>query len=202
MSDSCYRSHGGDFRSSSSRAHPTRIEKVCQHKSVQGAKTENDLDFPGRLKKAFGGASNAEIARRLGYKSQSPVTKFMSGTYPGPEVLIEIARVTKVNVHWLLTGENEESVDPLRSLPENVRALLEKMAESEEKNPQQLLVEVVEQSLVDRCAAIMRRYPDLDPSELKLMPFLFALFDTSEEKEVADERISVSPSDVSRKKVG
>jgi len=91
----------------SNAAQITRVAKDCQPHLLRGAKVSRDLAFAQRLRRAFKGAKDAEIARLLGYKGQSSINKFMSGVYPEPKVLVEISRVAKVSIDWLLTGEGE-----------------------------------------------------------------------------------------------
>jgi chromosome partitioning protein len=65
--------------------------------------------FGYRLKEAFGGAQNKEIAHRLGL-SNSAITTYMSGRIPPPETLVKISRLTGCSIHWLITGEGPKSV--------------------------------------------------------------------------------------------
>src|SRR5437660_5382382 len=66
--------------------------------------------FGYRLKEAFQGLPNKEIARKLGV-SNSAVTTYMLGRIPPAEMLIEISRLTGRSIHWLITGEGEEFVN-------------------------------------------------------------------------------------------
>ncbi|CAN5354891.1 hypothetical protein BH10ACI2_BH10ACI2_00260 [soil metagenome] len=68
------------------------------------------LDFASRLRDAFDLAPNATIARRLS-TSDATVKKYLDGErLPIPEMLLEITRVTGINLHWLLTGEGARRV--------------------------------------------------------------------------------------------
>lgn len=69
--------------------------------------------FGYRLKEAFQGAPNKEIAKRLGI-SNSAVTTYMLGRIPPAEMLIEISRLTSFSIHWLITGEGEKLVNPIK----------------------------------------------------------------------------------------
>lgn len=178
----------GDSRISDG-ADVTRLAKLCQPFSLQGAKSQKDTAFAARLREAFEGAKDAEIARKLGYRSQSPINKFMSGVYPAPEVLMQISRVTKRSIHWLLTGEGESSADPLALLPVPVRGLVEEIARQSSKSDEEMIVKLIEEALVSRGAAIMKRYPTLEPKELELMAMYFRLFDF-EEGAIASETSS------------
>lgn len=67
-----------------------------------------------RIRIAFDGANNADIARRL--DTSDPVIKaWMDGDrLPGFELLIRITRRTGVNLHWLMTGSGPRRVEPDR----------------------------------------------------------------------------------------
>lgn len=65
--------------------------------------------FSLRLKRAFRGAQNKEIAHRMGL-SNSLITYYMEGNIPPPDKLIEISRITGCSIHWLVTGEGPEDV--------------------------------------------------------------------------------------------
>lgn len=101
----------------------------------------------------------------------------MSGVYPAPEVLLEISRVTKRSIHWLLTGEGDANTDPLALLPDQVRSLVEEIAKQSNKSDEEMIVKLIEEALVTRGAEIMKRYPTLEPKELELMAMYFRLFD-------------------------
>ncbi len=73
-------------------------------------KREIALGLAGRLREAFNGATNAEIARRL--DTPDATLKFwMDGDrLPSIEMLLRINRVTGVNLHWLIKGEGSNRV--------------------------------------------------------------------------------------------
>lgn len=60
--------------------------------------------FGQRLKSLFDNAVNAEIAAKLGV-SEAAVGTYVRGRIPDGRKLIEIAKLTNCNLHWLLTGE-------------------------------------------------------------------------------------------------
>lgn len=60
--------------------------------------------FGDRLRIAFNGAKNAEIARKLGI-TDTAVKNYMVDRIPPAEVLIQIKNLTNVQIDWLLTGE-------------------------------------------------------------------------------------------------
>ena len=78
--------------------------------------TESELEtmrreFALRLKSLFPGLTDADIARRLKI-AQSTVKNYFDGErLPNPDVLIQIERVTGVNLHWLLTGKGSRRVE-------------------------------------------------------------------------------------------
>lgn len=63
--------------------------------------------FGYRLKEAFQGIPNKEIAKKLRV-SNSAVTTYMLGRIPPAEALVEISRLTGYSIHWLITGEGEK----------------------------------------------------------------------------------------------
>jgi len=62
--------------------------------------------FEDRLKQAFGFATMAAIARRLGIP-HATVRNYVRGRMPAPDVLIKIANETNVSLNWLLIGSGE-----------------------------------------------------------------------------------------------
>lgn len=67
-------------------------------------KTGGSADFGLRLREAFKGVSQTEIARQLGI-SNSAVTNYVDGRIPPAETLTKIADLTGYSIHWLITGE-------------------------------------------------------------------------------------------------
>jgi chromosome partitioning protein len=67
-------------------------------------KKVNGSNFGLRLKEAFKGASQTEIARQLGL-SNSAVTNYVEGRIPPAEMLTKIADLTGYSIHWLITGK-------------------------------------------------------------------------------------------------
>ncbi len=67
-------------------------------------------EFALRLKIAFDHASNAEIARRL--KTTDATVKMYTDAMRLPvyEILVEISRVTGINLNWLMTGKGPQRV--------------------------------------------------------------------------------------------
>ncbi len=63
-------------------------------------------NFEDRLKQAFGFATMAGIARRLGIP-HATVRNYFQGRMPAPDVLIKIANETNVSLNWLLIGTGE-----------------------------------------------------------------------------------------------
>lgn len=80
-------------------------------------------DFAVRLKDAFDGATNAEIARRLN-ANDSTIKYYVDGDrLPVFEMIVEIGRVTGCNLHWLLSGHG----------PKRAAETIELFTESEAK---------------------------------------------------------------------
>lgn len=66
--------------------------------------------FAVRLKTAFDRASNAEIARRL-KTTDATIKNYTDATrLPTFEMLLQISRVTGVNLHWLMTGDGPQRI--------------------------------------------------------------------------------------------
>jgi len=65
-----------------------------------------DKSFSLRLSEAFGYASMADIARRIGVP-HATIRNYFQGRLPAPEVLIKIANETNVSLNWLLTGDGQ-----------------------------------------------------------------------------------------------
>ncbi len=63
-------------------------------------------DFVDRLNLTFENASMADVARRLGVP-HATVRNYYQGRMPAPEVLIKIARETRISLNWLLDGTGE-----------------------------------------------------------------------------------------------
>lgn len=73
-------------------------------------KREVGLAVAARLREAFGGATNAEIARRLD-TPDATLKFYMDGDrLPSAEMLLRITRVTGCNLHWLITGAGPNRV--------------------------------------------------------------------------------------------
>ncbi len=68
------------------------------------------LGFARRLREAFDGASNAEIARRLNTTDATVKWYVDAVRLPVFEMLVEISRVTGINIHWLATGTGPRRV--------------------------------------------------------------------------------------------
>lgn len=66
-------------------------------------------NFGLRLREAFKGASQTEIARQLGI-SNSAVTNYVEGRIPPAEMLIKIADLSGYSIHWLITGDGPKRV--------------------------------------------------------------------------------------------
>lgn len=68
-------------------------------------------EFAVRLREAFDGASNAEIARRLS-ANDSTIKFYTDATrLPIYEMLVEISRVTGCNLNWLMTGRGPRRIE-------------------------------------------------------------------------------------------
>jgi chromosome partitioning protein len=80
--------------------------------------------FGYRLKEAFQGIPNKEIAKKIGV-SNSAVTTYMLGRVPPAEMLTEISRLTGCSIHWLITGDGEKFVNlEISSAKKRARTIL------------------------------------------------------------------------------
>lgn len=83
--------------------------KVCQVNISQFVNSMADSSFGERLKVAFRGAKNYEIARKMGV-SDAAVKNYVDGRVPNAEILLLIRRLTGCNLDWLLSGEGSRFV--------------------------------------------------------------------------------------------
>lgn len=93
------------------------------------------LSFGERLKTAFRGAKNIQIAHELGV-SESAVSNYVGGRVPDADMLGKITRSTNCNLHWLLTGEGDpfldtEPEDFLSAFHAEIRSTVLRMLEDE-----------------------------------------------------------------------
>ncbi len=107
------------------------------------------------MSQAFGGATMAEIARRIN-APHATVRNYFQGRMPAPEVLIKIANETNVSLNWLLIGKGEMfapgsvPIDIGKAIDERIEEIVErKLAESLRKAP-------AKKEKFDIGAAIMR----------------------------------------------
>jgi transcriptional regulator with XRE-family HTH domain len=149
-------------------------------KSNKSTRIKQISPFAERFRAAFGGARDAEIARQLGYKSQSPLTKFMTGeSYPSAEILIETARITKVDLHWLLTGEGDPNADPLSVIGPDLLVTVDEITELRKVSREEMIHDLVYDALLDRYTAVLQRHNEgfgLETDELREFQILHHFF--------------------------
>jgi len=144
---------------------------------------EVPAEFAERFRTAFEGLSTAEIARRLGYKSQSPLTKFVQGqALPTADVLLKIAELTKINLHWLLTGEGDPSADPLSFLGLDLLGAVERLTDLREVPIEEMMRHLVRKALAARCCDLVKKHPNLEPDELLELKALMPLMSATPDK--------------------
>ena len=90
-------------------------------------------DFATRMKEAFDGATNAEIARRC--KTTSATIKLYADAQrlPHVELLLQMQRATGINLHWLLTGKGPRFVDAKEAFDELEQDQIRELARSQGK---------------------------------------------------------------------
>jgi transcriptional regulator with XRE-family HTH domain len=152
-------------------------------------KKASDSPFGTRLRQAFGGARNTIISEKIGV-TPSTMTEYMRGdTYPDVAKLIKISAITKCSIHWLLTGEDEADVDPLRFLGPSQRAIIKKLADDRGVAAEEYLREMVTDSLVRLSSELMAQYRTIHPTELEQLQVLFkGLFEVEQEQGSATSR--------------
>lgn len=78
--------------------------RTRQEKSNESFARRELAGFGGRLREAFGGAKNVEIARRLGV-TEAAVRNYLEGRVPPAETLLLIADRTSCSLDWLLINK-------------------------------------------------------------------------------------------------
>lgn len=107
------------------------LVKTCQLKSSPQVNFLYMSTFGERLKIAFNNARNAEIARKLGI-SEPAIKKYMSGSLPGIDNLIQIKKLTGRSLDWLIQGE-EQTAGEAGMLEAEIASLMRRVA-SEQSN--------------------------------------------------------------------
>lgn len=79
------------------------------NQSQQNVDKVGTSSFGERLREAFGGISNKDIAERLGV-SKSAVTNYVEGRIPSADMLAKISELTNYSIHWLITGQGSKLV--------------------------------------------------------------------------------------------
>lgn len=164
--------------------------QTCQEIFTSVTKGLQDTPFGARVRAAYGGASDSEIQRKLDRKSPSDVGKWLKrGVWPPTEVLLEIARQTKTNLQWLVFGEGEADLDPLRFLDEKVRRLVERLAAADKTTVEKVIEVLITDGLVRRGSYLFALYPKLRGRELDELRLLFELIqEGAEESESQNAR--------------
>jgi plasmid maintenance system antidote protein VapI len=76
------------------------------NKRTAGYRLYEDTPLGARLRAAFSGASNAEIARKLGVHDSTIHTIVVTGTITA-RMLAKVISYTGCNLGWLLTGSTD-----------------------------------------------------------------------------------------------
>ena len=115
--------------------------------------------FGDRLRQAFGGKKQVEIARDLGV-TESAVRNYLAGRIPPAEMLVQICALTNRSIDWLLTGREITAVTAENAL----------LTEAEELAVQELANEAGEEFAVtlrrllrDRLRSLGRLPPEAEP---------------------------------------
>lgn len=84
---------------------------VAQERFSDEEMTRIRTEFGQRMKTAFDGANNAEIARRC-KTTDATVKAYADGaTLPSFEILLQMHFATGVNLHWLMTGKGQRRAE-------------------------------------------------------------------------------------------
>lgn len=76
------------------------------NKKTAGYRLYEDTPLGARLRTAFGGANNAEIARKLGVHDSTIHTIVVTGTITA-RMLVRVINCTGSDPEWLLTGSTD-----------------------------------------------------------------------------------------------
>jgi len=88
-----------------------------QDKIARSVRIATPVTFGERLRDAFNGAKNVEIAKQLGV-SEAAVRNYLDGRIPSAELLVLISNRTKCSIHWLITGRGSKWVNDSTDLGE------------------------------------------------------------------------------------
>jgi transcriptional regulator with XRE-family HTH domain len=58
-----------------------------------------------RIRAVRGKKTQTEFAKALGVKKQNYISRYERGRIPSPDLLVQIARMGRVSIDWLLTGK-------------------------------------------------------------------------------------------------
>lgn len=137
------------------------------------------------MRQAFKGKKNAEIAKLLNV-GNSTVTDYMKGTsYPTGDGFLRIAGITKCSLHWLLTGEGEADLDPLRFLDDRSRSVVERLASIARQSPEEMLADLTVEALTRRAAEMLENYRQLDGAQIDQLHAIMSLIDSPEDEAAA-----------------
>lgn len=99
--------------------------------------------FGERLREAFRGAKNVQIARALGV-SEAAVRNYIEGRIPAAEMLALISEGTLCSIHWLITGEGAKFLAP--TSPEDLADAVYKLIQQHHFNLEIFVVALAEMS--------------------------------------------------------
>lgn len=99
-----------------SRRFVTLSQEKTDNPSVSRPRIRQTSEFGQRLREAFNGAKNVEIARKLGLTGGA-VKHYIEGRIPSAELLIVISKMTNCSLDWLLTGVLPKHINEKKTLP-------------------------------------------------------------------------------------
>lgn len=106
------------------------------------------------------------------------------GVLPPADVLLEIARHTQCDLHWLLTGEGEADLDPFRFLDQEQRQVLEMFTERD-KPFEAVVREFVREGLAKTAVEMIANQKHLTGRQVDQLIAIVSLrgFDPAENRE-------------------
>lgn len=171
--------------------HDKIISYHCQEETTKISKHGDNTSFGARLIEAFNGASKKEIAGKIGVEPSTITDYTKNGVYPTGKGLIKIAEITQCNLHWLLTGEGDPGGSGLDFLEEGEQELVERLAEIERQDVDDVLRSLVLEGLRSRAHLFIDRFPDkLGIHELKEVEALLDAFKRAALPSASERKVS------------
>jgi hypothetical protein len=118
---------------------------------------DKDSPFGRRLREAFEGKTNGEIATILEC-GDSTISTYMSGRIPPALTLVKISNTTGYSIHWLITEKGEKVVK--EGSTSEVETLMNRIARKAERLPTEQ-----HKDFILKSAEMIERYIDAQISD-------------------------------------